>query len=241
MKLIKDVLPEITGAILSILLLGLAYVFFSFLIEFVDSHKSTFMHSSDTSNIIPLSVLVAIIIFLAKEILELIRNHKNRLRKTSAIKALLSEEIEKNYWAIKSYKSVVKSVRSELQRSNNPVFEVRSVNNDSEHFECVRPGGHNSSQDFPKVFDKDYKKLAMDIAELDQQLHEAATRCYKSVAELQHIRTSVYQYIDRNGDSTNFMEGFLIYIEDQVPQIYSDMNELYLLCTGEKLQAHRLR
>ena len=48
----------------------------------------------------PITVLVAIVIFLAKEGLEVFRGIRRRKRQIAAYRCMLSDEIEKNHWVV---------------------------------------------------------------------------------------------------------------------------------------------
>tara|TARA_R110001599_G_scaffold305926_4_gene512349 strand:- start:570 stop:794 length:225 start_codon:yes stop_codon:yes gene_type:complete len=67
------------------------------------------------TDLIPITVISAISLFVIKEITEVIRKRNASQRKISAIKCLLAEEIEINYWAWKNLVSLAKTVKSSLK------------------------------------------------------------------------------------------------------------------------------
>ena len=66
-----------------------------------------------TDNMNPLSIgaIVAITLFIIKEVLEAYRKNASKNRKIKALKTILAEEIKLNYWVWKQIESIVKKVK----------------------------------------------------------------------------------------------------------------------------------
>lgn len=193
------------------------------------------------SNIFPFTVLVAIVLFVTKEVLETIKKWKEKKRKIRAMKLLLAEELELNHWVWKEMQLLVARVQDELKLPKGSKFQIKKSKAATERFECIRPNGSVWGQGFPPVHEEQYHKLAVEVASADEQFYALLSKCYKAVAELKHFRNGVYSYIDDDGDENKFREGFTTYVKDGLPDIYNAMNALYEFCTERKLETHRLR
>tara|TARA_R110001599_G_scaffold305926_4_gene512348 strand:- start:220 stop:465 length:246 start_codon:yes stop_codon:yes gene_type:complete len=81
----------------------------------------------------------------------------------------------------------------------------------------------------------------LDIAELDKGFYEKAIEYNKAIAELQHLRNGVYEFIDEIEQGYHYAEGFISYMDDETPNIYEKMDDLYFFCKAKKLEIHRMR
>jgi len=190
------------------------------------------------SNIFPITVVIAIVLFVAKEILETIKKWNERKRRIRAMKLLFAEELELNHWVWKSMQTLILGIKGELPGAK---FQIKESRSGAERFECIRPGRSAWGQGFPPVQDERYHKLVVDVASMDKEFYSLVSCCYKAIADLKHFRNGIYSYVDDEGDETEHREGFLSYVESGLPQVYKSMNELYKYCTGNELESCRLR
>ena len=65
----------------------------------------------NSAQYLPITVTTAIALFVIKEVLDHKRKGRERLRKLNAIKLLLSQELEKNYWALISFFRVLVEIK----------------------------------------------------------------------------------------------------------------------------------
>jgi hypothetical protein len=193
---------------------------------------------SAMADFLPITVISAISLFIIKEIVEFIRKRKARKRKISAIKNLLAEEIEINYWAWKNLTSIGKRVKDSSADTKFYIFASKAG---FERFEYIEPDKSGGGQSFPKVTELNYQKLILDIAELDNDFYEKSIEYNKAIAELLHIRNGVYEFIDEIKQGYHYAEGFISYMEDELPGVYEKMNDLYFYCKEKKLEKHRMR
>jgi hypothetical protein len=193
------------------------------------------------SQILPITVIFAILLFVLKEILEAVKKANERKRKIKAMKALLAEEIELNHWVWKTLQSMMAKVEGEISESEATRFFIRRSNAGAERFECLRPDNSFWGQGFPAIKDDRYQKLAIDIASADAEFYRLASRCYSAISDLRHFRNGVYSYLDEEGDEKGFRNGYISYVKDGLPAVYDSMNTLYVYCVGKKLELHRMR
>jgi len=237
MKLIKDLLPEIFGVLFSIVALTLGYLLITFVIDSLssDSYKEAV---NQPLGLIPISVFAAIILFICKEVVEFFRRKKANFRKVSAIKILLSEEIQLNYWVWLQMKSLINTVKDKTATST---FNIVLSSSGAERFEESRADGSSGGQAFPKISENIYQKVILEIAELDANLYSFLKNYHLKISELQHLRNGVYDYVDENGKELMWQDGYVSYSEDQLPLIKECMSSLFLQCSGKKLEKPRIR
>lgn len=189
-------------------------------------------------DLIPITVISAVSLFVIKEIVEIFRKRKALKRKVSAIKSLLVEEIELNHWVWLQFSALVETIKDSPEGTQYCILSSKSG---YERFEFLKPDGSGGGKSFPKVSEIYYQKVILDIAELDKEFYEKSIEYNKAIADLHHVRGNVYESIDEINKSHHFSQGFISYTEDELPDIYAKMNSLYFYCTGKKLEKHRMR
>ena len=208
--------------------------------------------------ILPATVLAAIVIFLAREILELLRRRSSEKRRVQAIKTLLAREIEQNNWAIKSLKNilaaisstVIEEVEEEIEESDHSVerfegkAEVVLDKLGSYRFRLrYKNGSLLSSVMLPAIRTAELTKVMLEVATLDRRLFEKLEKAYDATSELAHVRDLLITHVNNDEPETEGWLGpFVHYAEAELATIHAELTELYAACTHKKvLEDHRLR
>lgn len=144
-------------------------------------------------DLIPITVISAVSLFVIKEIVEIIRKLKARQRKISEIKSFLVEEIELNHWVWLQFSALVETIKDSPEGKK---YDILSSKSGYERFEFIKPDGSGGGKSFPKVSEIYYQKVILDIAELDKVFYEKSIEYNKAIAELHHVRGNVYESID---------------------------------------------
>ena len=195
---------------------------------------------------LPITALVAIILFAVKEIVEYVKKTRGNHRKIQAIKEILSEELERNLWTYKIMERTVKESMEILENCRNPAFGIRRTATGEIRFwrkydenEELEGSGHP----LPEVKQDKYESVVLELAQLDSGLFNSARIAYDSLKELGHIRKSLIETLDgpENDGKGGIWEGFLTYARRELKDIYDAMNELYTLMKGQPLDRPRLR
>ena len=240
-KLIKSLLPEILGVIFATFILALAYLLLFFVFEVSKSDAFTNginkMLSGDI-NPISIGAIIAISIFIIREFLEAYRKSNARTRKVKALKTIISEEIEINYWAWLQIKALVTKVKEQPKTTQ---YQITTSTSGVERFEYFPLDGGGGGRSFPPVVETMFIKLIIDIAELDKAFYGKAILYSKSIAELKHLRNGAYDFIHETQQGDHYTEGFVDYALDEIPPIYVAMSDFYEICTGNALNKHRMR
>jgi hypothetical protein len=228
-------LPEILGVLFGVVVLVFGYLLFTIAIEVTNS--SQFLNFSQGVDVASISIFVAVVLFIAKEVIDTIRKYNASLRKKNAIKVLLSEEIELNHWTWLKVRDLIETVKSEPTTTQ---FLITSSASGTERFEYIRED-NGGGQGFPPVYEELINKLIIEIAELDKEFYIAAIDYTKALAELNHLRAGAYDFIHETQQGRHYTEGFASYASDELPEIYDSMEAFYKVCGHSKLDKHRLR
>jgi hypothetical protein len=236
LRLIKNLLPEILGVIFGITSLAFGFIVFSLSFKLVDSIGTIEnMRNMDTLSI---SAIVAIALFLIKEILELFRKNQARKRKIRALRVIIAEEMKINHWTWLKVKDLVETVK-EMPKATH--YQITTSTSGTERFEWKRPDGGGGGQSFPSVKDDVLTKLIIEIAELDENFYNSAIGYSKGLAELKHLREGAYDFIHETQQGEHYAEGFCDYASGELPKIKRSFKKLYKECTGKNELQHRMR
>jgi hypothetical protein len=193
---------------------------------------------------LPGTIGVAIIIFLLRELFEIRRKRGERSRKLDAIKNLISDELEKNHWALISMFRVINVINDLNNNFPNSKIRLHVARNGSEHFRFKKEQGepYESGQSIPRYSIEMYQKLITTIAELDNKIYEKIKIAYDEIVELIHYRGTLIDYLA--GEELHDREmtsHFLMNYADEQKDYFKILNECYKYLTGTELKSWRLR
>lgn len=196
------------------------------------------------NQLFPITVVVAVILFLTREVIDSIKRHRAERREKEAIGSLLSEELERNYWTYKVIFRTLKEVKEYREIFPATTFHFIYRHDGSVLYRCNRNGEYEDFSNGHALVDaheKIYERVLTEVAKLDGKLFESMQKAYYSVRRLSEFRNALISYIEneeKNGD--NHFDFWLEYAVKQEEEIYSDMNELYSQCAKTDLKEHRL-
>ena len=187
-------------------------------------------------NVIPLTVVAAVLIFIAREILEAHRRRAANKRKIAAIKNQLASECERTNWSICWLRQAIKDVRSALD-GGNPV-EIQTTPIGIRRLFFPSADGDSSSP-VPKALSGALDKYLFEVASLDADLFRRMIEALSGVAELNHILDSLVEYVEEKGQP--WLEGWCHNASREVGGSEETLLYLYEACTGQPLIKARLR
>lgn len=196
------------------------------------------------ASLLPITAVVAVLVFLARESLEFFRRRGSDARKSKALTHLLSRECELNYWAIKSIRHIVQQIPCEENPEASGTITVERTPSGRTYARIVSTdAGTESHHNIPKVHRELMSKFLLEIATVDKDLFAVMEPAYDALAELEHVRESLVNapeapdYIGQDG----YLEGFAGFALDELRDAEQKLSALYRHCTGEELTKHRLR
>ncbi|WP_122503149.1 hypothetical protein [Pseudomonas viridiflava] len=191
---------------------------------------------TQTSSIFPVTVICAIVLFFIKEVVEMFKRAAERKRKISAYKTLIAEELKKNAWTIETMKEKCADI-------NKDDFERMTYSKEPSGNETVQiwfAGGTIGSSPLWQVHTGIFDKSIVDLAVVDKALFDAAKETYQYLAEVKHIR-GYFSDLTAQDSMRGFIKGFADYGLGTLDEAAKSVSALYLKCTGEELDEHKLR
>jgi hypothetical protein len=195
------------------------------------------------TTILPATALVAILLFVAREVLEFRRRKASDKRKVSALKTVLARECELNHTTISSLIDIFTSV--DTIDNPNPDTRVTIERTPSgrpyARIESKSAGG--SQLGIPEVHKEIMAKVLLEVASADRELFETMEPAYDGLAEVEHVRQMLVNIDDAPQaiGPTGFLEGLAGYALRELPKTLASSKSLYLHCTGKELTKFRLR
>ena len=193
----------------------------------------------------PLTVLAAVVLFVAKEIIEAIRRRGDKARKARAIKGLLIEEIELNHWTIGSLRDTLETIEQQHKDDPSTEFALKVDASGGTHFRSYRPdqkGGAGSGRAIPLVHRKQFDTFLPALAELDKSLFEQVRNGYSRIGDLEHIRSSLIAYLaEEDPAEKRHLIAFPSYGLRVLREVDEAIRPLYKSFAGKELQKARIR
>ncbi|WP_343503683.1 hypothetical protein [Alloyangia pacifica] len=189
--------------------------------------------------LLPVTVVVAISLFVVKEVLEGKRRRQGNSRKRRAVCRLLANEIERNHWSIKSLRESLGSVERALG-SPNEEFTVITDTLGGRLVRGTDDGEMTFERPIPTAHLEGLASNLMLLAELDETLFEQALITGDALKELEHVINLLIDY--GSDDSKRWMlDTYPDYARSELAEIEGTISNFYVKLTGQSLKAHRLR
>lgn len=199
---------------------------------------------TDFLSILPVTALIAVLVFISRETLEFIRRRNGDRRKLHALTALLARECELNLWSIKTLRRIFSEINTDESGDSQILAEIERTLSGRSFAKIVSDdGGIEAHIGIPKVHRELMSKFLLDVATLDKGLFEVMEPAYDGLAEVEHVRESLMnvqdapEFIGQDG----YLKGLARYALDELQQAENALAKLYTYCTGKPLTKHRLR
>lgn len=192
-------------------------------------------HALVLSNAFPITVVAAIVLFVIKELVELIKKTRDKSRKISAYKALIAEELLKNAWSLKTLKRLC----LELQDPDLKAIEYRKSESGTERV-IVRTNEGEHVNYFWKIHTAAFEKVMTDLAVSNAQLFQSAADVYSLLAEAKHVRESIIDF-SAFEMPRHLIRGLGDYGNSTLEKADISVKKVYREYTGKELVGHKLR
>lgn len=187
-------------------------------------------------NVIPIAVVVAICIFLAKEVLEFFRRIRLNGRKMHAIKRFLAAECERNSFAIGALIDQVTEVDEAHEKGWTITLEAEK--NGLPRLGVENDDGDQGSGLVRPIHDDALKKYLFEMAALDGALFSIMEAAIDATIEAAHVRDSLIEYVSNDRPH---LGGFKEYAIRELDDALDVIRNLYFKCTNEPLAKGRVR
>ena len=189
-------------------------------------------------NVIPIAVVTAVGVFIARELLEAFRRFKTNSRKLDAIRRLVAAECERNYFAINRMIEQVNSIADALKKDFQILIEetTRGV----PRLAFLEDGEElTSSSPISLVQTGVVEKYLFEAAALNKPLFELMEKVLDNLADAKHVRDGIIEYVSND---TIHLEAFAEhYAPGELSEALESVQALYFNCTLEPLVQGRVR
>lgn len=193
------------------------------------------------TQLLPATVIAAIVLFLVKETVESVRRWRADARKGRAFRVLLARECELNNWACRRLKETLITIKGDFDEKNAVQYAIKRLKSGEVVFRWASEATWGEWP-LPDARVDLMSKLMLDVASLDQALFIVLEAAHDSVIELRHVREGLIRHIESEDEhQKNFFEAFPEYGLGEIDDILEHLNTLYQECTGKPLEAVRLR
>lgn len=185
------------------------------------------------------TIVVAIILFFAKEILESIRRYRARERARRANRLLLKRECELNYWVYTCLFRIASQLQADVNSGVDETYAVARRSDQSIAFRTLHIDGFSETT-IPPTRIAVIEKLLLDAASNDGSLYEVLQQAYEAMIDMEHVRESLFRHVeDEDGDG--FLAGFHNFALNELADSLVALRALYKECTGEVLTTWQVR
>ncbi|MGF1733676.1 hypothetical protein [Photobacterium kasasachensis] len=198
------------------------------------------------SEFLPVTVVVTLILFCTREILDLSKRIREKRRMLSTFKLLLAEELKDNFYALDSLYSVLVKVERALELSQEDIPIYKKINTDRYHNDRVNIQLGNKAKygllrmPFPRFSTKRYESYLKEVASLDVELYQQVTTVYKELRYCEKIRCEVVEYLER--ESTQGYWAFdhrVKFMLEKRNEYNESMQSAHVLLTGKHMKIER--
>lgn len=186
------------------------------------------------SDIVPVTVVAATILFMARELLEALRRYKSNRRKLVALRSIISIECERLQWFIKSMRSHAENILEAIQNEHHVV--LRDYRIEDLRIFINHPEGEGSSP-VPKVATDIFQKYLFEAASVDRNLFDAMSELNTSLPMFLHLRAGLIYHV---GEASHFLGGWCEYCLRELVDLEVNLFKLYRVCKTGNSVPHRV-
>ncbi|MGO4389230.1 hypothetical protein AB4Y85_17015 [Microvirga sp. 2YAF29] len=187
-------------------------------------------------SLLPVTVVVAISLFVLKEVLEFIKRRRADRRKGQAFRTLLARECEVNHWAQWRLEVTLREVHGDHEEGIEAEYIAKELPGGDALWRRKDPDGGYSGGGLPDARTDLMSKLMVEIATIDKKLFTPLEDAYDSLITMRHIRASLLMFVtSKEEEDQMHFEDFPEYGLSELEGVKEDLDKLYRECTGRPL------
>ena len=198
------------------------------------------------SDYLPITVIVTLILFCTRELLDLTKKFREKKRVLSTLKLLLSEELKDNFYALNALYSVLEKTNKALAVGKDKIPVYKAVKTDRFGNDVVDIQIGNGGEygflhmPFPRFSTKRYDSYIKDVASLDLELYKNITELYKDLRYCEKIRCEVVEYLERDNNIIYWAFDYRIelMLENRI-KYEKLMQDLHVMFTSKSMKIDR--
>lgn len=191
---------------------------------------------------LPPTAMVALVLFIAREIFDLIKKKKADQRKVKALKAYLARECELIKWTILKLFALANDINT--IGGSDGHLTVEKLRDGSFGIKRLDENGEWRSSYVIRFLDYDaFKKYFLDIASIDDDFFNKYEDACTAVAELRHVFDSLLDWERELNmmQRESFLASLAEYANVEIKEVEQTLTDFYKYCTGKPHLPHRLR
>ncbi|MBL4806139.1 MAG: hypothetical protein JKY31_02495 [Rhodobacteraceae bacterium] len=194
--------------------------------------------------ILPLTVFAAIALFAVKEGVEFWRRYKGNNRKRRALRKLLADEVERNFFQIKRIRDCANTVERAIDEGvliaeKNVDLSIIDGAFGRKYLRLSNDKRLTSQMPIGEVHNNVLSTNLLEIAIVDNKIFESALETSDAIKELEHLLMSLVEQV--TSFDNGFIDGFSGYVRSETVCIEATLKNFYNLLTGKELEQFRIR
>ncbi len=197
------------------------------------------------SGLIPLSAIVAVVLFVTREILGSRRKKRAKTIEVIALKRILARECELNWYLSNQITDICNIYGSDWENDGYETYflELTKTPSNKIWFEILNYRGEKGKGILSESHITTFHNYLYEMVKTDIDLYEKLEPAYEAAIVLKSLRDSL---IDKPGewtyeDDTDMMLGFSEHASGEIENINNQLKILYQFCTGKELSQGRMR
>lgn len=191
---------------------------------------------------LPPTALVALLLFIAREIFDYFKKKRADDRKIKALKIFLARECELIKWTIMKLEQAAKNTK-EIEEDYKPLVFEKKGGKSFRVTQYRRDGREYISYVVNDVDLLAFGKYYLDIAAIDDEFFKNYDEANNAAASVKHVLDSFLD-LEKSAQVHNpesFMLTFSQYAEFELEEAKKTLKEFYKYCTEQDEFPHRLR
>ncbi|MFH0731066.1 MAG: hypothetical protein V2B19_32580 [Pseudomonadota bacterium] len=193
------------------------------------------------TNLIPITAIVALVLFIIRELLDLFKKLLERNRELSVYKKLLSEEIKHNHFVLNLLNRVLKVA---VKFNNDNVESIKcEVNTDRYGSEYVSidlgegPGNRRVSMGLKNFSTEVFDSHIVNLARFDGKLYKSIRKTYEEIRMWKTIRNDLVCYLANEIQDIRslYLNFNLRMLKQEMKANFKSLEDTYLLLTGTEI------
>ncbi|HHK7968767.1 TPA: hypothetical protein ACQVG6_005296, partial [Serratia marcescens] len=210
--------------------------------EWIDLLQS----SLSSGALIPASAVVAICLFILREILEGRRKCRVRKNEIRALKRIFARECQLAWYRAGQIKKLSEIFAPfEKAPEDECPFELKVFKTTAGKIRYLisKNGAERLGGMLPEQSTTTFEKYLYDTSKIDSSFYEKVNAAYTAVIEIKHLHESLIDHQDSAEiiGIQNVMLGFSSYALEEIAWIEKEIKALYKTCTGKELTSGLLR
>lgn len=194
-------------------------------------------------NFLPVTALVAVLIFLVREYLEGRRRKSTDARKVLALKKVLARDCQLNYHAIGELRNALIEMKEVGIAEDAARLSLSKREAGGYMFILTEPNGSYHGGVLVGIQRETLLKYLVEIAGLDENLYSKCEIALDGLSEAGNVYQSLVHGPEKHFPSTaeHYYDSLADYGIDELNDSISGLKELYFFCTSSELKQGKLR